>query len=119
MARCIEFDSRRPSGNDSSANTMAMRGWKIRSSIGARSCSTATQQSIEIADMLRCEGEHTARRAWHFAEDCQVERQGEGLRITTGRTEVIMEPLEPLEQRARFTAAGPRIRVGGFRDASG
>jgi hypothetical protein len=58
----------------------------------------AVQRTIEVADMLRCEGEHSARRAWHFAEDCLVEKHGEGLRISTGRTEVIMEPLEPLER---------------------
>ena len=58
----------------------------------------AAHQTIEVADMLRCEGEHAARRAWHFAEDCVVEKYGDGLRINTGRTEVIMEPLEPLER---------------------
>jgi hypothetical protein len=52
---------------------------------------------IEVADMLRCEGAHTARRAWHFAETCQVERVGHGLRITSGATQVMMEPLEELE----------------------
>jgi hypothetical protein len=55
-------------------------------------------QAIEVSDMLRCDGEHAARRAWHFAEDCVVEPQGEGLRITSGRTTVFMEPLEPLER---------------------
>jgi hypothetical protein len=49
---------------------------------------------IEVADMLRCDGEHIARRHWHFAEDCQVERTDTGLRITTGNTQVLMESLE-------------------------
>lgn len=53
---------------------------------------------IEVDDMLRCDGEHTARRAWQFAEDCQVERTGSGLRITSGWTVVTMEPLEELER---------------------
>jgi hypothetical protein len=53
---------------------------------------------IEVDDMLRCDGEHTARRAWHFAEDCQVERTNSGLRITSGRAVVTMEPLEELER---------------------
>jgi hypothetical protein len=56
------------------------------------------RQMIDVSDVLRCEGEHTARRAWHFAEDCVVEQQGQGLKITSGRTVVIMEPVEPLER---------------------
>jgi hypothetical protein len=58
----------------------------------------AHQQVIEVADLLRCEGEHSARRAWHFAEGCQVERDGAGLHIVNGFTQVHMEPLEPLER---------------------
>jgi hypothetical protein len=58
----------------------------------------ANQQVIEVADMLRCAGGHAARRAWHFAEGCQVEREGAGLRIVHGFTQVHMEPLEPLER---------------------
>jgi hypothetical protein len=54
----------------------------------------AAQQVIEVTDMLRCDGEHAARRFWHFAEDCQVERTDTGLRITTGRTQVLMESQE-------------------------
>lgn len=57
----------------------------------------AAEQNIEVVDTLRAQGAHDARRSWHFAEDCQVEKHGEGLRIVAGRTEVIMEPLEPLE----------------------
>jgi hypothetical protein len=56
------------------------------------------RRTIEVDDMLRCDGEHTARRCWHFAEDCQVERTDSGLRITSGRTIVTMEPLEELER---------------------
>lgn len=59
---------------------------------------------IEVDDMLRCDGEHVARRAWHFAEDCQVERTDTGLRITTGRTQVTMEALEELERVDVFRA---------------
>jgi hypothetical protein len=58
----------------------------------------ADRQLIEVTDLLRCDGEHTARRAWHFAEGCQVERDGAGLRIVNGFTHVHMEPLEPLER---------------------
>jgi hypothetical protein len=56
------------------------------------------RQAIEVADMLRCDGAHTARRFWHFAEDCQVERTDTGLKITTGRTQVTMDSLEELEK---------------------
>ena len=30
----------------------------------------ARRQLIEVTDMLRCDGDHRARRSWHFAEDC-------------------------------------------------
>ena len=65
----------------------------------------AARQLIEVTDMLRCEGEHRAQRAWHFAEDCQVETDGTGLRITSGGVRVSMEPLEAL--------AGVEIHRGG------
>jgi hypothetical protein len=55
-------------------------------------------QLIEVNDMLTADGVHAAVRAWHFAEDCQVERIGDGLRISTGLTQVVMEPLEPPER---------------------
>jgi hypothetical protein len=38
------------------------------------------------------------RRAWHFAESCQVVSQGDGLRVTSGHAQVHMEPLEGLER---------------------
>jgi hypothetical protein len=55
------------------------------------------RQLIEITDTLRCEGTHTARRAWHFAADCRVEPQGEGLRVSSGAAQIVMEPLEALQ----------------------
>jgi hypothetical protein len=57
----------------------------------------AQRQSIEVIDMLRCDGEHRARRSWHFAEDCQVERAGDGLKVTSGLTQVQFEALEALD----------------------
>jgi hypothetical protein len=51
---------------------------------------------IEVDDTLRCEGEHSARRAWHFAENCQVERVGDGIKVTNGTAQVFLEPLEEL-----------------------
>ena len=56
------------------------------------------RQLIEITDTLRCAGSHTARRAWHFAADCQVEPEGEGLRVSCGVAQLFMEPLEALQQ---------------------
>jgi len=55
------------------------------------------RQIIEITDMLRCDGEHRARRTWHFAEDCSVEQIGDGLKVSSGSTQVIFEPGEALE----------------------
>jgi hypothetical protein len=54
------------------------------------------KQLIEVDDTLRCEGEHSARRAWHFAENCQVERVGDGIKVTNGTAQVFLEPLEEL-----------------------
>jgi hypothetical protein len=46
---------------------------------------------IEVLDSLACDGEHEARRAWHFAENCQVEAQGSAIRVTSGFTQVVFE----------------------------
>jgi hypothetical protein len=54
----------------------------------------AQAQSIEVTDLLRCEGAHGACRAWHFSEHCQVERSGSGLKVVHGTTQVYFEPLE-------------------------
>jgi hypothetical protein len=56
------------------------------------------RQQIEVVDLLRCAGKHRARRAWHFAEDCQVVRHGNGLRVIAGRTQVIFEAVEDPER---------------------
>jgi len=69
------------------------------------------RQLIEVADLLRCEGEHSARRFWHFAEDCSVERTESGLKITTGKTQVLMEPSEELE-RVEIHRAGSAEQGG-------
>jgi hypothetical protein len=66
---------------------------------------------IEVSDMLRCDGEHVARRFWHFAEDCQVERTETGLKITTGKTQVLMEPFEELD-RVEMHRAGSAEQGG-------
>jgi hypothetical protein len=55
------------------------------------------RQVIEVIDMLRCDGQHRARRSWHFAEGCQVERAGNSLKVTNGLTQVLFEPLEAPE----------------------
>lgn len=52
------------------------------------------RQLIEVTDLIRCAGAHDVRRSWHFAEDCQVERIGNALKIITGTTQVMMDPLE-------------------------
>jgi hypothetical protein len=57
----------------------------------------ARRQTIEVSDMLRCDGAHRVRRSWHFAEDCLVERAQDGLKVTSGLTQVFFEPLEPLD----------------------
>jgi hypothetical protein len=66
---------------------------------------------IEVTDMLRCDGDHRVRRSWHFAEDCQVERTGRGLRVTTGLTQVLFEPVEDLESQ-QLTRGGTAEQGG-------
>jgi hypothetical protein len=96
-ARCIEFDV----GSDVQRFVGEHDGYRRLADpvVHRREIAfDAAHQNIEVSDTLRCEGEHGARRAWHFAEDCSVEKYCEGLRINTGRTEVTMLPLEPLER---------------------
>ncbi|HEU4779376.1 MAG TPA: alginate lyase family protein, partial [Steroidobacteraceae bacterium] len=64
------------------------------------------RQVIEVTDMLRCDGVHRARRSWHFAEDCQVERAGKGLKITSGLTQVYFEPQEELDSLQLIRGGG-------------
>jgi hypothetical protein len=56
----------------------------------------ARRQVVEVTDLLRCDGRHDVRRSWHFAEDCQVERAGAGLKVTAGTTQVWFEPADEL-----------------------
>ncbi len=56
------------------------------------------EQSIEVNDRLRCSGEHSARRAWHFAENCQVEPADGGLKVTQGTTQLYFESLDELQR---------------------
>ena len=71
----------------------------------------ADRHAIEVSDLLRCAGEHRAVRAWHFSEQCQVERHGAGLRIVNGHAQVFLEPLEPLE-RVEFHRGGTALQGG-------
>ena len=74
-ARCIEFDA----GADRQRFVGEHDGYQRLADpvIHRREIVfDARRQLIEVTDMLRCDGEHRARRAWHFAEDCQVERAG-------------------------------------------
>ena len=96
---------RRASGSASSANTTAISGSRTRWCTGAKSCSTRDASSIEVTDMLRCEGEHRARRSWHFAEDCQVERVGYGLKVTSGPHAGALRAAAKSSTACRCTAA--------------
>lgn len=64
----------------------------------------ARRQFIEVTDILRCQGEHDARRSWHFAEECQVDRAGAVLKVTAGTTQVFIEPQEDLDTVHVFRA---------------
>jgi hypothetical protein len=65
------------------------------------------EQSIEVFDLLRCKGEHNARRAWHFAENCQVELVGACIKVVQGTTQVHLEPLEAPERVELHRGGGP------------
>ena len=108
-----------PSGSVSSANTTATSGSPIRWCTGARSFYDTRRQVIEVTDMLRCDGEHRARRSWHFAEDCQVERAGSGLKVTAGLDAGVFRAARRTRQHANCIAAADRSRAAGCRAASG
>jgi hypothetical protein len=96
QARCIEFEA----GADRQRFVGEHYGYqRLDDPVVHRReivCDTR-RQVIEVTDMLRCDGDHRVRRSWHFAEDCQVERSGRGLRVTTGLTQVFFEPLEDVD----------------------
>ena len=96
-ARCIEFDA----GGDLQRFVGEHYGYeRLEDPVAHRReiRLDARRQVIEVEDLLRCEGQHDARRSWHFAEDCQVERVGTGIRITAGLTQVVMESLDELRE---------------------
>lgn len=55
-------------------------------------------RSIEVIDALVCDGAHEAVRSWHFAENCQVEVEDRGIRVTSGFTQVWFSPGEAPER---------------------
>src|SRR5690349_19688579 len=67
----------------------------------------AHEQTIDVIDLLRCGGAHDARRAWHFAEHCQVEREGNGLRVINGTSVVHLQPQEPLDRVEVYRGGTP------------
>jgi hypothetical protein len=96
-ARCIEFDG----GGDVQRFIGEHDGYARLEDpvIHRREIVLDTQRKvIDVTDTIRCEGEHVARRSWHFAEDCQVERVGTGLKVTSGLAQVYLEPAEPLQE---------------------
>jgi len=69
------------------------------------------KQLIEVSDTLRCTGSHLATRAWHFAENCQVEQYGAGIRVTAGFARVHLEPMEPVD-RVEIHVGGSPMQGG-------
>jgi hypothetical protein len=65
------------------------------------------KQHIGITDTLRCKGPHTATRAWHFAENCQVEPYGGGIQVISGFARVLLEPMEPLDRMEIHRGGNP------------
>jgi hypothetical protein len=95
-ARCIEFEA----GSDRQRFVGEHYGYqRLEDPVVHRReiVFDVRRQLFELTDMIRCDGEHRVRRAWHFAEDCEVERVGSGLRVTSGLAQVLIEPREELE----------------------
>ena len=59
-----------------------------------------------------------ARRAWHFAEDCQVERVGDGFKVTSGHHPGVLRAARGTRAASRSIAAAAPSRAAGFRAAS-
>jgi hypothetical protein len=94
-ARCIEFDA----GAEVQRFVGEHHGYERLADpvVHRREILLDTRrQLIEVTDTLRCDGSHDARRSWHFAEDCQVQAAGTGLKVTAGTTQVWLEPMELL-----------------------
>ena len=69
QARCIEFET----GTERQRFVGEHYGYqRLADPVAHRReiVHDARRQLIEVTDMLRCDGEHRARRSWHFAEDC-------------------------------------------------
>jgi hypothetical protein len=110
QARCIEFEA----GAERQRFVGEHNGYeRLEDPVVHRReivCDTR-RQIIEVTDMLRCDGQHRIRRSWHFAEDCQIEKVGNGLRVTSGLTQVLFEPLEELD--------GVQLHHGGSAEQGG
>ncbi|HWN45808.1 MAG TPA: alginate lyase family protein [Steroidobacteraceae bacterium] len=106
QARCIEFET----GTERQRFVGEHYGYqRLTDPVAHRReiVHDARRQLIEVTDMLRCDREHRARRSWHFAEDCVVERAGSGLKITSGATQLIFEPRETLDSIEVHRGGGP------------
>lgn len=110
QARCIEFevgaDRQRFVGEHYGYQRLADPVVHRREIV----CDTR-RQVIEVTDMIRCDGEHRARRSWHFAEGCQVEKVGNGLKVSSGLTQVFFEAAEDLES-AQLVHGGSATQGG-------
>ena len=95
-ARCIEFEA----GNERQRFMGEHYGYqRLEDPVVHRReiVFDARRQLFELSDMIRCDREHRVRRAWHFAEGCEVEQVGSGLRVTSGHAKILFEPREELE----------------------
>jgi hypothetical protein len=110
-ARCIEFDA----GGEVQRFVGEHNGYARLEDpvIHRREITLDTlRQAIEVTDILRCEGTHLVRRSWHFAEHCQVERAGGGLKVSSGLAQVQLEPAEPLQEFQMHRAGS--VEQGGW-----
>ena len=70
------------------------------------------ERKISIADTLTCSGMHSVERAWHFSEDCQVERNGELIVAHNGASVLTMSSVKTVGETLIFR--GDTARPGGW-----
>ena len=109
-----------PTGSASSASTTATSGSRTRWCTGARSLfDTRPASSSKSPTCCAATARTRARRAWHFAEDCQVEPRWRGTATSPPASRRSSSSRwKRCEQRGNPPRRQRRRRAAGFRAAS-
>ena len=118
QARCIEFEA----GTERQRFVGEHYGYqRLADPVAHRReiVHDARRQLIEVTDMLRCDGEHRARRSWHFAEDCHGGARRQRPQGHLRRDAVVFRATRRRSTAWKCIAAADRNRAAGCRAASG